>query len=104
LIIMYAMLFIFGLRIASRAPDLFGCLLATGAATVIGLQASFNIAVNLVLVPTKGLVLPFMSAGGTALVITLALCGLLISVGKQCEDKSPAPENSPPRRRARAAA
>jgi cell division protein FtsW len=60
--------------------DSFGRMLAFGIGTMIGLQAMINIAVATVSVPTKGLSLPLVSAGGSGLVITCAALGLLYSV------------------------
>ena len=65
--------------------DKFGRLLAFGVASMIGLQAMINIAVATVSVPTKGLSLPLISAGGSGLVITCAALGLLFSVMKYSE-------------------
>ncbi len=74
------------LRIALHAPDLFGTLLAGGIASVIALQAALNMAVTTGLVPTKGLPLPFVSYGGSSLLISLALVGVLRNIGLQsCE-------------------
>jgi cell division protein FtsW len=60
--------------------DSFGRMLALGIASMIGLQAMINIAVATVSVPTKGLSLPLISAGGSGLVITCAALGLLYSI------------------------
>ena len=60
--------------------DSFGRMLAFGIGTMIGLQAAINIAVATVSVPTKGLSLPLISAGGSGLIITCAALGLLYSV------------------------
>ncbi len=67
-------------QIARQKRDAFGRLLAFGIASMIGLQALINIAVATVSVPTKGLSLPLVSAGGSGLVITCAALGLLYSV------------------------
>ena len=60
--------------------DSFGRMLAFGIAAMIGLQATINIAVATVSVPTKGMSLPLVSAGGSGLVITCAALGLLYSI------------------------
>lgn len=65
-----------------QVKDRFGRMLAFGVASMIGLQAMINIAVATVSVPTKGLSLPLVSAGGSGLVITCAALGLLYSVMK----------------------
>jgi cell division protein FtsW len=71
------------LRIAMGARDLFGSLLVTGIASLIGFQAAFIIAVTTGLLPTKGLPLPFISFGGTALLMSLAMSGVVVNVGLQ---------------------
>lgn len=75
-----------GLRIAwnsqKRDQDRFGMLLATGITLALGLQGFVNIAVVLGLVPTKGLTLPFISYGGSALVVDLFAVGVLLSVAR----------------------
>ena len=60
-----------GLRTAMRAPDRFGAFLALGLTTMIAFQAFLNISVVLGLLPTKGIPLPFVSAGGSSLLINL---------------------------------
>lgn len=72
-------------RIAANAPDLFGALLAGGAVALIGFQAAFNMAVTVGLLPTKGLPLPFISMGGTSLIVLLSLMGIVLNVGLQAE-------------------
>jgi cell division protein FtsW len=75
-----------GLRIAWNAHtqyrDFFGMLLATGITLALGLQGFVNMAVVLGLVPTKGLTLPFISYGGSALMIDLFAVGILLSVAR----------------------
>jgi cell division protein FtsW len=71
-----------GFRAARFAPDLFGQLLAVGLTTMIVAQALFNISVTLSLVPTKGIPLPFISAGGSSLAISLFAAGVLLNVSK----------------------
>ncbi len=70
-------------RIVRRRTDGFGALLAFGVASHAALQAAINMAVATVSVPTKGLSLPLVSAGGTGLVITAAALGLMASVARQ---------------------
>ena len=72
--------------------DHFGRMLAFGVASMIGLQAMINIAVATVSVPTKGLSLPLVSAGGSGLVITCAALGLLYSVMKHEPAEQPIDE------------
>jgi len=71
-----------GLRIALRAPDTFGALLALGVTTMVAVQALANISVALGLLPTKGLPLPFVSSGGSSLLINLLGMGILLNVSQ----------------------
>ena len=71
-----------GFRIAMQAPDGFGALLALGLTTMIALQAFVNISVVLGLLPTKGVPLPFVSAGGSSLLINLLGTGILLNVSQ----------------------
>lgn len=82
----YVTLVIRGFRIAARSwelyQDRFGMLLASGITLALGLQGLVNIAVVLGMVPTKGLTLPFISYGGSALLIDLFAIGVLLSVAR----------------------
>jgi cell division protein FtsW len=71
-----------GLRIALRAPDSFGAFLALGLTTMVAVQAFINISVVLGLMPTKGIPLPFVSSGGSSLVINLVGMGILLNVSQ----------------------
>jgi len=71
-----------GLRIALRAPDSFGAFLALGLTTMVAIQAFVNISVVLSLLPTKGIPLPFVSFGGSSLLINLAGMGVLLNVSQ----------------------
>ena len=72
-----------GLRTASRAPDAFGSFLALGLTAMIAVQAFVNMSVVLGLLPTKGLTLPFISAGGSSLIISLAGMGVLLNISQR---------------------
>ena len=72
-----------GVYIASHAKDTFGRLLATGVTFLIGLQAFINIGVVTSALPNKGISLPFISYGGSSLLIMLTVVGLLLSVARQ---------------------
>jgi cell division protein FtsW len=74
-----------GLRTAQRAPDLFGRLLAAGLSITIASQAFINMSVVLGLSPTKGIPLPFFSAGGTSLVLCLLSVGLVLNVSQHAD-------------------
>jgi cell division protein FtsW len=69
-----------GFRIARRARDPFGKYLALGVSTVIGLQALANMMVGLKMLPPKGMVLPFISYGGSSLILHLAAIGILTNI------------------------
>jgi cell division protein FtsW len=71
-----------GVRAAWNAPDSFGMYLAAGLTLMIVLQALINMSVVLGLLPTKGIALPLISAGGSSLVLTLLAVGLLLNVSQ----------------------
>ena len=71
-----------GLRVALSAPDSFGAFLALGLTTMIAAQAFVNISVVLGLMPTKGIPLPLVSAGGSSLLINLVGMGILLNVSQ----------------------
>jgi cell division protein FtsW len=71
-----------GLRTAARAPDRFGALLAVGLTAMIAFQALLNISVVIGLAPTKGIPLPFVSAGGSSLLINLLGLAILLNVSQ----------------------
>ena len=72
-----------GLKACHRAPDRFGYLLSLGLVTMIIAQAFFNMSVVLSLAPTKGIPLPFVSAGGSSLMTTLAAIGILLNISER---------------------
>jgi len=72
-----------GVRIARAAPNLFGTLLASGICFSIVLQAFFNIAMSIGLLPTKGIPLPFFSYGGSSLLSTMLGVGILLNISRQ---------------------
>jgi cell division protein FtsW len=70
-----------GIDIAKNSRDRFGCFMAAGITTAMGLQVCINMGVALGLLPTKGLTLPFLSYGGTSLVLNMASIGILMNIG-----------------------
>jgi cell division protein FtsW len=74
-----------GLRAAWNTRDNFARLLAVGITAMIGIQAFFNISVVLGLLPTKGIPLPFISYGGSSLIVTLASVGVLLNITQQTD-------------------
>ena len=83
--LLFVTIVICGIYIASNARDRFGFLLATGLTFLIGLQAFINIGVVSGALPNKGLALPFVSYGGSSLVMMLAAIGLLLNVARHGE-------------------
>jgi cell division protein FtsW len=84
-IILFAIFLWRGTRAALRTQDNFGRFLAVGITGMIVLQAFINISVVLGLMPTKGIPLPFVSYGGSSLLVTLACVGVLLNITKQAE-------------------
>ncbi len=82
LIFLFSAFALRGYRIATHASDLFGMLLVVGIITVILAQVFLNIAAMVALAPLSGLPLPFISHGGTALLVTLGAVGIVLSVSK----------------------
>ena len=80
---LYLLLAYRGLRVAMAAPDTFSALLATGITAWLTLQAFINIGVVVVLLPITGITLPFISAGGSSLVVSFAAVGILLSISRE---------------------
>lgn len=76
-----------GLRAAAFAPDRFGALLAVGLTTMLALQAFLNISVVLGLLPTKGIPLPFVSSGGSSMLVSLLSMGILLNISQHASAK-----------------
>ena len=76
-----------GIRVALAAPDTFGALLAAGITAWLCIQAFINIAVVVTLVPITGITLPFISAGGSSLIISFAAVGILLSISRETIEK-----------------
>ena len=77
---LFLMLILSGIRIAAHCQDPFGRNLAFGLTLLLGLEAFVNLAVCMGLLPTKGLALPFISYGGTSLVVSLFAVGILLNI------------------------
>lgn len=82
IIVLFLILIWRGFMIASRAPDLFGYLLASGITALISCQILINLGVVLSLVPTTGVTLPFISYGGSSLVFLASAVGILLNVSR----------------------
>ena len=81
-ILMYAWIVFRGMIVSMRCRNRFGSLLAAGISIVFGFQVFVNIGVVTGLLPTTGQALPFISAGGTSLLVFLAAMGLLLSISR----------------------
>ncbi len=82
-IVLFIMILFRGMRIAHEEPDPFASLLAAGLTALLSLQALINMAVVIGMIPTKGLPLPFLSYGGTAIVMSMATLGALLALGRR---------------------
>ncbi|MYB63718.1 putative lipid II flippase FtsW [Candidatus Poribacteria bacterium] len=90
LIIILFMIFVWrGMSISRRTENRFGSLFATGLTIIIGLQTFINIGVVTGLLPTKGITLPFISYGGSSLVISLVSVGILLNISRGTLRSSP---------------
>ncbi|MBW2558091.1 MAG: putative lipid II flippase FtsW [Deltaproteobacteria bacterium] len=88
IIVVLFCIFIFrGFAISFNCADLFGMLLASGLTTVIALEAFINMAAVMGLLPTKGLVLPFLSYGGTSLMMCMMAVGILLNISS-CREQN----------------
>ena len=90
-ILLFVLLAYAGIRTALRAPDTFGALLAVGITAWLCFQAFINIAVVVALLPVTGITLPFISAGGSSLVVSFAAAGILLSISRETVEKGPKP-------------
>ncbi len=85
LVTLYALVIWRGVRAALHATEEFGTYLALGLTSLIGFQAAVNMAMAMGMLPTKGLVLPFISYGGCSLIILMGAAGVLLSVSAGAE-------------------
>lgn len=86
-IMLFVVLAYSGIRIALSAPDTFGALLAAGITGWLCIQALINIGVVVTLFPITGITLPFISAGGSSLIISFAAVGILLSISRETVEK-----------------
>ncbi|HVK02632.1 MAG TPA: FtsW/RodA/SpoVE family cell cycle protein, partial [Armatimonadaceae bacterium] len=100
---LFALLALRGFHIAARCKDPFGSLLATGITGMISVQALVNIAVVTSSVPATGVPLPFLSYGGSSLVLTLLSVGVLLNVSQHPFSREAGRALKPSRRRSAAA-
>lgn len=80
---LFAALVLRGMWVAKRCPDMYGKLLAAGITFIFGLQALFNMSVASSLMPVTGVTLPFISYGGTSIIVSLAMIGILLNISRQ---------------------
>lgn len=81
-LVLFIVIFVAGLRVSVCAPESFGKLLAFGITMMITVQACLNIGVVTGCLPTKGLPLPFISFGGSSLIVSVGMIGILINIAK----------------------
>jgi cell division protein FtsW len=84
-IVFFGIVFLRGLKIAGSAPDRFGMLLAAGLTVNLSIYVAMNVAVVTGVIPTTGLPLPFLSYGGSALVVNMGVIGVLLNIASQVE-------------------
>jgi cell division protein FtsW len=88
-ILLFIAFLVLGLLVIMRCKNPFGRLLAASIVLTIGVQAALNIGVVTVVLPTKGLPLPFVSAGGTSMLVSAAAVGVLLNIASNCNDTLP---------------
>jgi cell division protein FtsW len=86
LILTFTALILLGFYVAFKSPDFLGAMLAAGAASMIAIPVIVNVAVVLQCAPTKGLPLPFISYGGSSLLVNLSAIGLLMNIAQRNEE------------------
>ena len=83
MIVLFILFVWLGILVVMRCRDRFGQILAGGIVLTIAAQAAVNIGVVTVVLPTKGIPLPFVSAGGTSMLLSAAAAGVLLNIAKQ---------------------
>jgi cell division protein FtsW len=86
MLLLYTLLVWRGLHIARKARDAFSMYVASTLTLMIGLEALFNLGVIMGMLPPKGLVLPFISYGASAMISHLWIIGILLSIAAEAED------------------
>ncbi len=86
-ILLYTLLIWRGIKIALHAQDFFGCMLAVGITGIITVQSLIHIAVVTSSMPTTGIPLPFISFGGTSLIIYMSMAGILLNISRYTEQE-----------------
>lgn len=87
ILLLFALLILRGYQIAMYARDRFSMLLAVGLTTLLAVQVILNVAVVTNLLPATGISLPFFSSGGTALIMQLAECGIMLGISRSISSK-----------------
>jgi cell division protein FtsW len=95
LIVLFILFLCLGLLVVLRCRDRFARLLAAGIVLTIGVQAALNIGVVTVVLPTKGIPLPFVSAGGTSMLLSSAAVGVLVSIAARSAPAQPPVSDAP---------
>lgn len=88
-ILLFVLFTFYGLLVIVRCQHNFSRLLATGIVLAVAIQAAVNIGVVTVVLPTKGIPLPFISRGGTSLLLSAAAVGVLINIARQTDEPPP---------------
>lgn len=83
---MYTLIVARGIKVATQATDDYGAYIAFGISALLAMQVLLNLAVALAILPTKGLTLPFISYGGSSLLVSGASIGILLSVSRRRQD------------------
>jgi cell division protein FtsW len=86
----YALIVWRGVKIALEADDDYGSFIAFGLSILLGTQVLLNLAVAMAIMPTKGLTLPFISYGGSSLLVSAASIGILLSISRRRAASEPA--------------
>jgi cell division protein FtsW len=86
-LVLFVTFAVFGVRTALRAPDRFGMLAAAGVTAWIVMQAVLNLGAVLGLLPITGVPLPFVSFGGSAMLVTMIAAGVLVNIARQTSDQ-----------------